>query len=144
MAAGALKQGMTPYDVVFVMLNVRRPNQYASVGSEGCPAGSVSVVAHAGELMAKANGTSIYAGGFASIQSVRDQAFTSQGFERQATLLEAVRARGQELLLCRQATMSFDAVTEGGWGRDTIALTFGDDGRLSAVGPVQSTECTVK
>jgi hypothetical protein len=144
MAAGALKQGMTFYDVVFVMLNVRRPNQYASLDSgRACPAASVDVIVHAGELLAKVGHTSVYAGGFASIQSLRDQALTSEGFERQATLLDAVRARESELLVCRDAVLSFDAVTEGGCGRDTIPLKFGEDGRLATVGSVASTQCAL-
>ena len=109
---------MTLYDVVFVMLNVRRPNQYASLDSgRSCPDASVDIIAHAGELLAKVGGTRVYAGGFASIQSLRAQAFTSEGFERQATLLEAVRTREPDLLVCHDAVLSFDAVTEGGSAR---------------------------
>jgi hypothetical protein len=142
MAAGALKQGMTFYDVVFVMLNVRRPNQYASLDSgRECTAASVDVIVHAGELLAKVSRTSVYAGGFASIRSIREQALAYEGFERQATLLDAVRARESELLVCRDAVLSFDAVTEGGCGRDTIPLKFGEDGRLTTIGSVASTQC---
>jgi hypothetical protein len=96
---------------------------------------------HVGEMLARVGGTKVYAAGFASIQSLRGQSLKSEGFERQATLLEAVRAREKELLVCNQATMSFDAVTEGGCGHDAIALTFGDDGRLKTVSSVEPTEC---
>ena len=143
MAAAALKEGMALYDVVVVMLNVRRPNQYASLESSRatCPDSSVDVIVHAGELLFKVGGTKVHAGGFASIQSFRAQALRSEGFERQGTLLDAVRARERELLACHDAALSFDAVTEGGCGREAIALTFGDDGHLRTVGPVASSEC---
>jgi hypothetical protein len=141
-AAAALKTGMTLHDVVVVMLNARRPNQYAALESgRSCGEASVDIVVHAGELMAKVGQTRVYAGGFASIQSWRDQGLRSEGFERAATLLEAVRSRQNALLVCREAALTFDAVTEGGCGRDRIGLTFAEDGTLAQVGEIEWAEC---
>lgn len=142
-AASALKSGMTLHDVVVVMLNSRRPNQYASLESgRSCSETSVDIVVHAGELLFKTGHTRVNAGGFASIQTLRDQAFASEGFERAAPLLEAIRNRGSALLACRAAMLTFDAVTEGACGRDRIGLTFAENGSLASVGTIEWSECT--
>jgi hypothetical protein len=133
---------MTLHEVVVVMLNSRRPNQYASLESgRSCPEASVEIVAHAGEPLAKVGGTRVYAAGFASIQTLRDQGLRSEGFERAATLLDAIQSRERELLTCRDATMAFDAVTEGACGRDRIALTFDENGSLASVSSIEWSEC---
>ena len=141
-AASALKSGMALHDVVVVMLNARRPNQYASLESDrSCSNASVDIVVHAGELLVKTGHTRVYAGGFASIQTLRDKAFKSEGFERAAPLLEAIGNRESELLACRAATLTFDAVTEGACGRDRIGLTFAENGSLASVGQIEWSEC---
>jgi hypothetical protein len=133
---------MALHDVVVVMLNARRPNQYASLESgRSCREASVDVVVHTGELLLKAGDTRVYAGGFASIQTLRDQVFKSEGFERAADLLEAIRDREGELVPCRAATLTFDAVTEGACGRDRIDLTFTENGSLASVGRIEWSEC---
>jgi hypothetical protein len=142
LAADTLRTGMTFQDVVLLMLNVRRPNQYAALESGGtCGGTRVDIIIHAGELVATVRNTHVYAGGFASIQTLQGTALKSEGFERQGALLEAVRVRQADLLVCPQATLSFDAVTEGGCGTDAIPLAFGDDGRLNSIGAIQSSEC---
>lgn len=141
-AASALKSGMALHDVVVVMLNARRPNQYASLESgRSCSEASVDLVVHAGELLGTTGHTRVYAGGFASIQTLRDKAFTTEGFERAAPLLEAIRNRESALLVCRAATLTFDAVTEGACGRDRIGLTFAENGSLALIGPIEWSEC---
>ena len=141
-AAAALRPGMAFHDVVVVLLNSRRPNQYAALESgRSCRAASVDIVVHSGELLFKAGETRVYASGFASIQTLRDQGFRSEGFERPAALLEAIRTRETELLACRAATLTFAAVTEGRYGHDRIGLTFAEDGLLADVGDIQWSEC---
>jgi hypothetical protein len=140
-AAASLSPGMRLHDVVSVAVGARRPNQYASVSSNRTCNESVAIVMHVGERIAKVNGTSVFAADFASIDSMRTGGMSMKGFERQSTLLEEVRSRQAELLVCRNVTLAFDAVTEGGCGTDTVALTFGEDGQLMTVGPVVEEEC---
>lgn len=143
-AASTISQGMTLDDVVVAMIHARLIGQYAALASGAkCPEASTKVILHAGELLARAGHTKVYAGGYASIEVYHraDGSLSSHGFERQGALLEAVHARQKDILVCSEAYLSFDATVEGGCGEATIPLTFGVDGRLDWVGPVTEGSC---
>jgi hypothetical protein len=133
---------MPLYDVALVMINVRLPNQYTSLASApSCQGASVELILHAHELLAQVDGTGIYSGGFASIQSREDTKLTTHGFERQGAFLQALRSKQQDLLVCSDAVLSFDAKVEGGCGYETITLQFDSAGSLLTIGPVTSNDC---
>jgi hypothetical protein len=124
------------------MVELRGMGQVASVDFR-CPDSQVELILHAGEVLARMKSTTVYAGGFASIQvyDVKEKSLKSWGFDRPRLFLETVASREDELRACDQASMAFSAVTEGGCGDDAIDLVFSTDGRVTSVGAVRGGTC---
>jgi hypothetical protein len=142
LARGLLHEGMALHEVVQTMVEVRGTSQDASLEFR-CPDSRVTITLHAGEQLAHAGSTRVYAAGFASIwiHDFKKQNLAMWGFQRQGDFTRAVLSREADLLACGSGSLSFNAIPEGSCGYDTVDVSFNSDARVSTIGPVRYASC---